>query len=298
MAYVAKKLRAMGLHFSVKRQLDRAGKVFRAWDREAKLDLCVRILPWSQDAERQLQVMRRVDALREIVPNLVLVRRSGSTLVLVSRWIKGRSLRSYLRARTRNPDWGIGIHQSLTMFRRFANGLSNLHRQGFVVHGDIKPENIIIEEGGVYRMILVDLGSCWLQSEARRRSMGDGITPVYAAPECQDEDWLAANYLSDQFSASVVLYEMLSGEIPYDRFGGSVGDRSIELVKPSDLLRGSGYPARVLRATDELVCRGLQLDPEDRFPKRREWQHAAHRAVEALEPKHSRLPFWLRFWRQ
>ncbi len=280
-------LRECRLQLVIERQLDARGRVFLAKDRYAKLQRCVKILDYSAASKRQLESLRRVDGHQQIVPNIIEVRRAKDKLVLVSNWIVGHSLRQYLRAANTGHHSGISLHQSLVMFRVFASQLSSLHRSGFVVHGDIKPDNILISKGATWRMMLVDFGSSWNAERTINRDEGDGVTPVYAAPECQTPHARAANYLSDQFSASVVMYEILTGDIPYDRLGGTVGTKSITLQKPSEqLLDRAPYPKQLVKKVDALICQGLSVDPGKRFVGHRDWQNAAYEAAALLQPTH------------
>lgn len=244
----------------------------------------VRLLERSGATQQRIDVLRRIDDHEELIPGIIEVRNSGSFLVLVQKWLKGRSLRDYIRAGMRGSQPGISAHQCVMMFRVFALHLSALHRGGFVVHGDIKPDNILIVKKRVWRMMLVDFGSSWTSETSQDRRMGDGITPVYSAPECQCELG-PGNYLSDQFSASVTFYEMLTGEIPYDRFGGAVGDRDIGLQPPSEIrLDQTNYPGSFLDHLDSVLKQGLNLKPDDRFPKDREWEREMAKMVRLLAP--------------
>ena len=183
------------------------------------------LLPWNSATEQRLEAIRRVDDHELLVPGIILIHQHGDQLILVTKWIDGHSLRTYLRANS-NKKHNLGLHQSVILIRKFVYGLSALHRAGFIVHGDIKPENIIVSRRGEgWRPMLVDFGSSWAAEVTRRRKLGDGITPVYAAPECQNPAENKGNWLSDQFSATVMFYERLTGEIPFDGLGGTVGKR-------------------------------------------------------------------------
>lgn len=284
-------LKDCGLQLRVEHQLDARGRVFKARDPYSKLYRCVKILDFSRATRQRLEALRRIDDHEQIVPGIIEVRRSGEKLVLVSKWIQGHPLRQYLRASHTGHHAGISLHQCLMMFCVFANHLSSLHRAGFIVHGDIKPENLLISKRRTWKLVLIDFGSSWNAEQTIHRHAGDGITPVYAAPECQSPSGIEANYLSDQFSASVVLFEMLTGEIPYARLGGTVGNKSIDLEIPSSMLSDkTPYPQPLLKQVDTLVCQGLRLNPDERFAGSRDWPNAAYRAAELLKPTRSTAP--------
>ncbi len=150
-----------------------------------------------------------------------------------------------------------------------------------VVHRDLKPSNILVDAGGVPH--LLDFGIAkLLQGGDDPQATATGVralSPAYAAPEqILDQPISAA---TDVYSLGVVLYEMLTGELPHARSGlslealvDSVRDETIE--RPSARLRASttltGDPARTqqtLRAVsgelDAIVLTALRREPERRY---------------------------------
>ena len=95
------------------------------------------------------------------------------------------------------------------------------HKKNFV-HGDIRPENLVLcREPN--RLVLIDFGSAWPVEKTTARSLGDGVSEFYSAPE-QLRDNRFADFRSDQFSASVVFYELLTLDLPYEGLGGKAED--------------------------------------------------------------------------
>ena len=83
--------------------------------------------------------------------------------------------------------------------------MAKVHRVNDVVHGDLKPANLLLVRGK-NRLIPIDYGSAWTGGETLRRSHGDGISPVYAAPEqLRGDD--AVDWRADQFAFGVILFE-------------------------------------------------------------------------------------------
>ena len=108
----------------------------------------------------------------------------------------------------------------MTLFLQLCDGLQHAHESG-VIHRDIKPENLLVDKEGSLK--IADFGlaklnggagasSEWQTSDGRR--MG---TLGYMAPE-QVEKPQAVDHRADIYSAGVVLYEMLTGELPLGRF--------------------------------------------------------------------------------
>src|SRR5438105_1227740 len=127
---------------------------------------------------------------------------------LVLEYVDGTLLREYLRQRA--PllvDEAIGIADQL------ADALQYCHEHG-VVHRDLKPENILIEPDGTVK--LVDFGIALLQGARRltfRRLTSGFGTPDYMAPEQVQGD--RGDARTDLYALGVMLYEMLTGEVPY-----------------------------------------------------------------------------------
>jgi serine/threonine protein kinase len=127
---------------------------------------------------------------------------------LVMELLPGESLRRRLRR-----DYRLDGSDALWIARQMAEALAVLHRAGFI-HGDVKPENIRLVDGGTAK--LIDLGFTHRPGEnasflERGYVLG---TPNYLAPElCGPEP--EADFSSDVFSLGVTLFEMLAGQLPY-----------------------------------------------------------------------------------
>ncbi len=201
-------------------------------------------------------------------PNLVRVHDlvvDGERLALVCDLVTGGTLRDRLAA---GP---MLLPDAVRIGHDIGSGLDALHRAG-IVHADVKPENILLEEGGsrphrtAERALLTDLGVSRLlgtgrvTAGARERERGLLGTPGYLAPEVA----LGAvpGAAADVYALGVVLYEMLTGQAP---------------VRPSDDRRpgtrvnitGAQRPIPdVPREVWRLVGRCLRADPEARVSAR------------------------------
>jgi serine/threonine protein kinase len=139
-----------------------------------------------------------------------------------------------------------------------------------VVHRDIKPENILLDRHG--RVKIADFGLAKLvgptQPAERITVTGKAMgTPHYMAPE-QWEKPLDVDHRADIYSLGVVLYEMLTGELPVGRF-----------APPS---QKAGVDVRL----DSVVLRAIEKQPEERFQKMSEMKDA----VEATSQPSSQPP--------
>ena len=87
-----------------------------------------------------------------------------------------------------------------------------------VNHGDIQPANVIVTSHSS-RLQLIDFGSAWTSDWTTRRTEGDGHHRCYAAPELQAGS-IPVTLAGDQFSVSVLLFELLTQQLPYGGLGG------------------------------------------------------------------------------
>ena len=178
----------------------------------------------------------------------------------------------------------------MKLYRGLAHGLNQMGRHRNVVHGDIKPANLILTREP-NRLVLIDFGSAWTVErtvEHWQSKEGDGYSEHYAAPEqlCESP---RADFRSDQFSATAVAYRMLTGEVPYAGRGGLAGKPQNRQTyepryrPPSQICPLRDHvPKRIWQLIDEVIAQGLKLDPNRRFQSGTLW-------IEALEDLHCEM---------
>ncbi len=173
---------------------------------------------------------------------------------LVMEWLGGESLRRRLRR-----DYRLDVAAAIWVARQTADALAALHRAGFV-HGDVKPDNVRLVQDGA--AVLIDLGFAHRPGE-NEALLREGYllgTANYLAPELCN---LAADgdAASDLFSLGVMLFETLTGRLPYPT--GSVEQtlRRHACDPPADVRRHAGSLPPVLA---ELVERLLARKPGER----------------------------------
>src|SRR2546428_771899 len=125
----------------------------------------------------------------------------------VMKYVAGPSLEAVIR-----KDGPLPISVVKVWLTQVASALGYAHRRG-VVHRDIKPANILLDDEG--NAIVTDFGIAKVSREPSLTQIGATVgTPAYMSPEqCQSKEITAA---SDQYSLGIVLYEMLTGEPPFE----------------------------------------------------------------------------------
>ncbi len=179
----------------------------------------------------------------------------GVSPYLVLEFVDGTLLRDYLR--TRAP---LSVEEAIGIVVQLANALQYCHEHG-VVHRDLKPENILIENDGTVK--LVDFGIALLQGARRltfRRLTSGFGTPDYMAPEQVQGD--RGDARTDVYALGVMLYEMLTGEVPYQ--GDSpLAVMSQRVTTDAPLLRTKrpDLPPQL----EAVVWRALRREPAERY---------------------------------
>ena len=188
-------------------------------------------------------------------PNLVGVydfSADGDVVYLIMELITGGTLRELLAERGPMPP-----HAATAVLRATLRGLSVAHRRG-LVHRDIKPDNILIN--GDSSVKLADFGLVRAASESRRSSDQIVGTVAYLSPEQVDGSELTQT--SDVYSAGIVLFELLTGTVPFSgetSMSHALARLSRDVPAPSSRITG------VPKLFDELVATATARDPRDRF---------------------------------
>ena len=210
----------------------------------------------------------------------------------VMEYLDGRDLADALR-----QDGPFPWERACAVGRQVCDGLEAAHAHK-IAHRDLKPANVfLVERGGRPDLVKVlDFGVAKVLDGAEERLTRAGTvlgTPAYMAPEQARED--AADHRVDVYALGCILYELLTGTIPFDA-PTAMGIFSKHLFDPPEPLRVRA-PARGIPApVEEVVLRAMAKEPGERFPTMAEMSRALSRclgvAPEAREPtavRHRRL---------
>ena len=194
---------------------------------------------------------------------------------IVMELVEGKSLALRLKEvglYDRADAWNIA--------REILDGLAHCHGQG-VVHRDLKPANVLLTDDG--RVKITDFGVARVESTSLTQ-VGDVLgTPQYMSPEqCRGE---TATVASDLYQVGVIVYEIVTGERPFDG-------------KPAEILRRvlndkpaapSSLNPEITEEVDAVLARALAKDPAERFESAWEFSQALQLAF-GMAAEHARAP--------
>ncbi len=198
-------------------------------------------------------------------PGVVKVLRAEdrSQLYIVMEWAEGKPLRTLL-----NEQHKLSAERAVRITLRLCDALDYIHRHG-VVHRDLKPENIIVDADDNVKLIDFGIASC---AGFRRLTFGRLSntmgTPDYISPE--QVKGRRGDARSDLFALGVMLYEMLTGRVPFQGPNpfAVMNDRLVNgRVPPREIDRTLPLPLQ------SVICRALKREPNERYATARDFEY-------------------------
>jgi len=246
--------------YHIFREVGRGGvaTVYQARDLDTGKVVAVKVLaPYLVSEENiRIRFQREADVLETLEhPNIVPVLDHGEAdgyVYLVLPYIDYGTLSDRMRSGPIRPQEGARY------ISQIASALEYAHNKG-IVHRDIKPSNILITDEG--ETLLSDFG--FIQMEDSPQSLtGSAIigTPAFMAPEqIRGEDVTAR---SDQYALGVLLYQMSTGELPYDAetpMGVAIKHATDPLPRPR------AVNPNLPDAVEAVIIKSLEKEPENRY---------------------------------
>jgi hypothetical protein len=253
--------------YRIEGEIQRGGQgiVYRAVQQSTKRVVALKLLLEGAGAtsrerrrfEREIELASRLDH-----PGIVTLFDSGETEG--SPWcamelVEGTRLDAWAQQRRRDPC------EAAEIVRRIAAAVAHAHQRG-VIHRDLKPANVVVDERGEPHVL--DFGAALAGDGARERlrmtAPGEFLgTLAYAAPEQLLGALHAVDTRTDVYALGAVLYELLTGQLPFDAEHGlaQLVEGRAERVPPPP----SAHRRGIDRDLDALTLKALATDPADRY---------------------------------
>ena len=263
--------------YEVKRPLGRGamGMVYEGWDPIIARRVAIKAvkLPDSADpdTEEALARFRREAqaAGRLSHPNIVAVFDYGETndlAYIVMEFVDGPPLKSILDKQER-----FALADTIRIMEDLLAGLQFSHDRG-VVHRDIKPANIMLTSSGQAK--IADFGIARIESSSMTQAGTLLGTPAYMSPEQFMGQVVDAR--TDIYSAGVLLYQLLTGERPFEGGMSAIMHKALNTEPPAPSQLSVTAPP----SFDAVVRRAMAKRPEDRFPSASAFAEAMRAALE------------------
>jgi serine/threonine protein kinase len=209
---------------------------------------------FAQDREFVMRFQREAESAAGLQhPNIVSVFDRGEfegTYYIAMQYIDGPTLKQLI-------DSGITLEQAVAVIRQVLQAAGYAHRQG-IVHRDLKPQNVIVDAEG--KAVVTDFGIARAGVSEITQTGSVMGTPHYLSPE--QAQGFEVTAVSDLYSVGVMLYEALTGRVPFE--GESAVAVAMKQVSQMPQ-RPSSVQPRVSPALDAVVMRALEKDPGQRF---------------------------------
>jgi tetratricopeptide (TPR) repeat protein len=240
------------------------GVVYKAFDTKLSRTVALKFLPpqWSHDSAAQQRFLREAQAASATNHRNICVihdfqHTDDGRLFIVMAYYDGQTLKQKLEG------GALPVGEAVEIACEVAEGLAKAHAQG-VIHRDVKSGNLIVSDDGVK---ILDFGLAKFADALQLTIPGSTIGTVgYMSPEqVRGEE---ADPRSDVWALGIVLYEMLSGEMP---FKGAYPEAIFYAIKnePVPPLRAPGR--EIPETLETIVMRALEKDPKKRYQTAREF---------------------------
>ena len=235
-------------------------RVFRALDHRLNRQVAVKILreDLAEDAELRRRFHEEAQAVAMLShPNIVAVydvSRSSDVEYIVMELIDGITLKQYMQKKGNKLNWREALH----FITQIVKALGHAHSRG-IIHRDIKPHNIMVLRDGSVKV--ADFGIARVASGGHSTLTQEALGSVhYISPEQARGSHIDAR--SDLYSAGVVLYEMITGRLPFE--GDTPVSVAIQHINSIPLSPREIDPA-IPEALEAITMKAMAPDPDNRY---------------------------------
>jgi len=253
--------------------------VYRAVDLRTGHNVAVKVLrpEFNEDSEFISRFQREAEAASKMthhnIVNLLDVGMDGENRYLVMEYVQGKTLKEVIQERGK-----LSAPLACQISIRILSALEHAHRNG-IIHRDIKPQNILVHADGHIKV--ADFGIARIANSSTL-TKGDNVmgSVHYFSPEQARGE--GANVTSDIYSTGIVLYEMLTGRVPYD------GDNPVAVAMQH--LHATPIPIQTLApdvppAVVHVCMKAMEKNPAMRYQSARDMASDLRAALEIRDDR-------------
>ncbi len=252
-------------------------RIYRGYHAGLNRYAAIKVVNWGlqEDPEFTERFRREAQAIATLRhPNIVQIYDFGehvSGYYMVMEYIAGGDLAILMNEAKENQAL-LAQDKIIRTIKEIAAALDYAHEHD-VIHRDVKPSNVMINKDG--QSILADFGLVMLPAQSSQATLGTTLgTPHYVAPE-QAISSAAAVPASDIYSLGVILFEMTTGQVPFDDESPlSVALKHVSDMPPAPTSINSNIPQEV----ENVILKALAKEPGDRFVIASDLAHALEAA--------------------
>ena len=249
-------------HYRIDAPVARGGMstLYRATDLKNGRQVALKVPHPEMEAEPiLLERFKREEEIGQLLDHPGVVKtydgEERSRVYMVIEWVNGRLLRSIL-----NDEKKLPIERAVTIVLRICDALDYMHKHG-IVHRDLKPENVMVDENDNIK--LIDFGIA-MKEDARRLTFVNLSatlgTPDYISPE--QVKGQRGDQRSDVYALGILLYEMLTGRVPF------IGPNPLAAMNERLLIDPPApreLNEEISTELEEILYRALERDPRHRY---------------------------------
>jgi serine/threonine protein kinase/cytochrome c-type biogenesis protein CcmH/NrfG len=251
-------------HYKILEKLGEGGMgvVYKAQDTKLDRLVAIKFLSSHHSASQEnkarfIQEAKATAALNHPnILNIYEIDEYEDGMFLAMEFLEGKTLRSHITSVKAGK--GLPYSQAIEWTNQIAQGLKAAHEKG-IVHRDIKPENIMVSNNG--QLKIMDFGIAKLRGSSGLTRTGTSVGTIsYMSPE--QVQGLPADHRSDIWSLGVVVYEMLTSDLP---FKAEHEAALLYLIVNEDPPLTSSMDKKIPRHVDPVVMKLLAKNPSHRF---------------------------------
>lgn len=259
--------------YELRRRIAQGGmaEVYLAYDRRVRRQVAVKVL-YGRDEPFVRRFEREALAVGALSHNHILplydFGEQSPWYYLVMPYVDGCTLRDYLFRHKQ-----LTLEETASFLSQIASALQYAHDHG-VVHRDVKPSNILLRQDGYAYLVDFGLAKAMQGAEVLTSAGAMVGTPEYMAPEQSNG---LSDYRSDIYSLGIILYQMLTGQLPFlAESPVAVSLKHIQSTPRSPRTLNSAIPQSI----EDVILKAMAKDPNERYQAANDLSHAFWKALQ------------------